>query len=100
MTKIDEEGYEASTFNMAVTLPIAYQVRAQSIWYYIMEKFPQYFKQMFPFGCVSVTPKDVAKWLISPSIEQKTAMVFEPRSDFIINVAVDYNDNATECYGL
>ncbi|CAH1399528.1 unnamed protein product [Nezara viridula] len=97
---LEEADYDCDTFNIALTLPVSFQLRAHSMFLYLQSKYPKFSNFHFPLGVVTVGVKDVWKWVFTPVIAKLQNKKFSTSSDLTITVALKYADEEKECISL
>lgn len=92
--------YDCDDFNIALTLPVSFQLRAHSLLLQIKSLFPTYFSFNFPLGIVTVGVKDVWKWLYTPIISEVLKKKLDTNSELTITVSITYAQEEKECAAL
>lgn len=99
ITNIKESDNDYDTFNLALTLPISYQLRAHSLAYYVKNKYPHIthtFNNVFPW----VNIKDIFKVTEVPLIAKQVNRMLKYSSELTINVKLSYSKDELECFKL
>ena len=95
-----EADYDCDSFNIALTLPVSFQLRAHSMFLYMESKFPVFSKYHFNLGVVTVGVKDVWKWVFTPLIAKAINKKYNTFSDLTITISLKYVDEDKECTSL
>lgn len=93
---LNKADYDSDTFNVALTLPISFYLRAHAFWLFLSNNFPSHCKLNLPIGCVTIGVKDAWKYVIVPKIEERIKKKFDVNSDLIISIGVSYSDDNKE----
>lgn len=82
-----------------LTLPISLQIRAQSIWFHLIDKFPQVYKSLQYMKPEGISMKTVWKWISTMDLKQKVDSKSEwmTNGDLVINMFLQYKDEDPEC---
>lgn len=99
VSSINKSENDYDSFNLALTLPISYQLRAHSLAYYVKESYPQVtqtFNNAFPW----VNIKDIFKVTEAPLIAKQVNRMLKYSSDLTINVKFTYSNDERECFKL
>ncbi|KAI5752129.1 hypothetical protein M8J77_014090 [Diaphorina citri] len=92
-----ENDYDS--FNLAMTLPISYQMRAHALAYYVKKNYPEVahtHNNIFPW----VNIKDVYKATMAPTIAKTVKRMLKFNSELTINVKLTYSNDELECFKL
>lgn len=99
VTDIKQSENDYESFNLALTLPISYQLRAHSLAYYVRKNYPQVtytYNNVFPW----INIKDIFKETEVPLIAKQVNRMLKYSSDLTINVKLSYSDDELECFKL
>lgn len=89
--------YDSEDFNVALTLPVSFYLRAHSLWVYLVTNFPEHCKNRLSLECVTVGVKDAWKYVITKLIEERINKKFNTKSDFIVSITILYGHDQEEC---
>ncbi|PSN49117.1 putative tRNA pseudouridine synthase Pus10 [Blattella germanica] len=92
--------YDCDIFTCALSLPISFQLRAQSLWFYIADKFPVPFASQDLHQEIHViSVKEAWKWTIAPLIAKAINKELDSgvNSDFFVGINVTYSEDDDEC---
>lgn len=92
----DIEGYDSKSFNAALTLPVAIQIRQHFMYIYMKYSFPEVLSKLFPSGFIPISLKEVWKWVVGYQIESIIFKKFEPTSPFKISITFGYKNHDYE----
>lgn len=95
-----QEDYDSDTFNVALTLPVSFQLRAHSMFLHIESKFPTFSNLHFPLGLVTVGVKDVWKWIYTSLISTVINKKYSTNSELTVTICLKYNEEENECASL
>lgn len=93
---VNAADYDSEDFNVALTLPVSFYLRAHSLWVYLVTNFPEHCKNHLSLECVTVGVKDAWKYVITKSIEERVNKKFNTNSDFIISIIILYGQDQEE----
>uniref|UniRef100_A0A1B6E3L2 tRNA pseudouridine(55) synthase n=1 Tax=Clastoptera arizonana TaxID=38151 RepID=A0A1B6E3L2_9HEMI len=97
---LNKENYDSETFNIALTLPISFYLRAHSFWFFLVSNFP-FFCEVFHHNGVVVTGvKEAWKYIVIPKIEKSVNKQYNPISDLTISVELSYSSDYDESLSL
>uniref|UniRef100_A0A8D8WQ67 tRNA pseudouridine(55) synthase n=1 Tax=Cacopsylla melanoneura TaxID=428564 RepID=A0A8D8WQ67_9HEMI len=99
ISEIKESENDYDSFNLALTLPISYQLRAHSLGYYVKKNYPHVahtFNNVFPW----VTIKDIFKVTAAPIIAKSVGRMLKFNSELTVNVKLTYSNDELECFKL
>ncbi|GLH03085.1 Putative tRNA pseudouridine synthase Pus10 [Gryllus bimaculatus] len=99
VTYVNAKGYDSKNFSCAVSIPIAFQLRAYSLWFYLVDKFPLLFPNVDEQQENVITTIKVWKWTLCPLIAKEIGKDFDSGAtcDFSVAIGVHYPDDEEEC---
>ncbi|KAG8231956.1 hypothetical protein J437_LFUL008876 [Ladona fulva] len=96
--EVEENGYDASSFTCALSLPVSLQIREKSMLLYLSHNFCK--GQTNNYGFTQfVSLKDAWKWTYAPNIAERLNKKFDSGidQDFFVEINVNYCDDEKEC---
>lgn len=100
ISEIAKSEHDYDSFNLALTLPISYQLRAHALAYYVKKKYPQLLAQthnnVFPW----VNIKDIFKLTEAPIIAKSVNRMLKFNSEQTVTVKLHYSNDELECFKL
>nr|XP_018915978.1 PREDICTED: uncharacterized protein LOC109043286 [Bemisia tabaci] len=88
-----DSGQDSDTFNVSLSLPISFLLRAYSLSFFVRQKWPAYCTTEF---WPQMSVKELWKNIITPKLAIKIKKNFNPTSKFDINVEYVYTDDEKE----
>ena len=89
--------YDAESFTVHVTYPVALLLREHAVWLKLMEKFPETYKNLVKTDYVT-SLKDAWKYVNCEAMGKLIDKKFEYNdSPFVVQVNLLYNDDNSEC---
>ncbi|KAL1463675.1 hypothetical protein WDU94_015409 [Cyamophila willieti] len=96
ISEIKQSDNDYDSFNLALTLPISYQLRAHSLAYYVRKHYPKiahtFGGKVFPW----MTVKNIFKVTTAPIIAKSVGRTLNPNSELTINVKLTYSNDGLE----
>ncbi|XP_022199647.2 tRNA pseudouridine synthase Pus10 [Nilaparvata lugens] len=104
LDKIEKEiiagDYDSSTFKVALTFPVSFQLRAHALWLYMVKRFPEHCRKVFPIDLVTINVKDVWKYVYAPYVGEKVSKKYDQNSSLNVTISVTYRDDLAESMSL
>lgn len=94
---VNSANYDSEDFNVALTLPVSFYLRAHALWVYLVTNFPEHCRNRLSLECVTVGVKDAWKYVITKLIEDRINKKFNAKSDFIVSITILYGQDQEEC---
>lgn len=93
---MNKANYDSKDFNVAITLPVSFYLRAHALWIYLSTNYPEHCRKHLSLECVTVGVKDAWKYVITNLIEDRIHKTFDAKSDFIVSIKILYEKDQEE----
>ncbi|KAN0007452.1 hypothetical protein ACTFIU_000651 [Dictyostelium citrinum] len=90
IVKMKSSGYEFQNYSLALSMPTSTLIREQSIWYYLIDCFPNVYNEKKEKSIVEI--KEGVKWVLGPIIGRQLFFQFKPSSDFRGNMQFNHEE--------
>ncbi|KAK5576594.1 hypothetical protein RB653_007738 [Dictyostelium firmibasis] len=90
IVKMKSSGYEFQNYSLALSIPMSAIIREQSIWYYLIDCFPNVYNEKKSKEIVEI--KEGVKWVLGPIISRQLFFQFKPSSDFRGNMQFNHEE--------
>ncbi|KAN0055716.1 hypothetical protein ACTA71_011599 [Dictyostelium dimigraforme] len=91
IVKMKSSGYEFQNYSLALSMPTSTLIREQSIWYYLIDCFPNVYSEKKDKDIVEI--KEGVKWVLGPIISRQLFFQFKPSSDFRGNMQFNHEES-------
>ncbi|RZF34963.1 hypothetical protein LSTR_LSTR010055 [Laodelphax striatellus] len=92
--------YDSPTFKVALIYPVSFQLRAHALWLYMTKRFPSHCQTVFTIDLVTISVKDVWKYVFAPYIGEKISKKYDPNSSLNVTITMTYKDDVAEAMPL
>lgn len=101
LSTIKNSGYETDQYYLALTSPVAVNVRHYLLWYHLQDTFPDIsFLQTLPTQPDVADVKEVFKWIMGSVIYLKIQMRFQFEAPFQSRLNIQHPETQLECLKL